>query len=172
MQHCRSPSSPPGLLPAASAKTGAARRDANGCGRAGSLGILILAVGTEGCLQSQDCGRAQKMQTFLFQQLPWNTQGSILLGFLSSPPSAPFLLLLSASLAFSKGDCHRLSSGPVKGTGQDTKAQRIFMYLDNGGLKGAVSEWSDLAPWLQCNTVVASPVHFLFRKKKLITEVH
>lgn len=51
------------------------------------------------------------------------------------PPSAPFLLLPPASLAFSKGDCHRLSSGPVKGTGQDTEAQRIFMYLDNGGLK-------------------------------------
>lgn len=86
------------------------------------------------------CGGDQRMsavaglrQTFLFQQLPWNSLGSLLLCFLSSPPSAPFLLLLPASLAFSKDDCHRLSSGPVKGTGQDTKAQRIFMYLDNGG---------------------------------------
>lgn len=113
------------------------------------------------------------MQTFPFQQLPWNTQGSLLLGFLSSPPSAPFLLLLPASLAFSKGDCHRLSSGPVKGMGQDTEAQRIFMYLDNGGLTGAVSEWSDLAPWLQCCTVVACPILFLFRgKKNLVTKVH
>lgn len=98
--------------------------------------------------------------------------GALSSSVFSSPPSAPFLLLLSASLAFSKGDCQRLSSGPVKGTGQDTKAQPIFMYLDKGGLKGAVSEWSDLAPWLQCNTVVASPIHFLFREKKLITKVH
>lgn len=57
MQHCRSPSSPPGLLPTASAKTGAARRDANGCGRAGSLGTLILVLGSRGCLQSQDWGK-------------------------------------------------------------------------------------------------------------------
>lgn len=38
------------LLPAASAKTGAARRDANGWGQAGTPDGLMLAVGDRGCL--------------------------------------------------------------------------------------------------------------------------
>lgn len=45
-------------LLAASAKTGAARKDANGCGWAGSLGTSILMVGTERCLQSQGWGKS------------------------------------------------------------------------------------------------------------------
>lgn len=102
MQHCRSPPPLPSmqsvLLPAASAKTGAARRDANGWGRVGSPDGLMLAVGDRGMCVITGPRWGKENATLPLQQLSLSAQGALLPGFLSSPPPspAPFLLTLAA----------------------------------------------------------------------------
>lgn len=105
-------------------------------------------------------------QTFLLQQLPWNTQGSLLLCFLSSPLLLPFSCCRLPPSLSAKTIATDYPQGLSRVRGRTQKHSVYLCIWITGGLTGAVSEWSDLAPWLQCSTVVTSSIHFLFRKKK------
>lgn len=110
------------------------------------------------------------MQTFLSQQLSLNTQGSLLLGFLSSPPSpTPLLLPFSSPRLPPSLSAKTIVTDYPRGSSRvRCRTPKRSVYLGiwiTDGLKGAGSKWGDLGPWLQWNTVVASPIHSGLGKK-------